>query len=141
MSTEDNKATVRRFRDALNAGDVGAAMSVFAQDAVIHLSGAPGPLNPEAFKQFGGAFLAAFPDGEATVEDVIAEGDKVVSRLTFRGTHTADLMGMPPTGQTVAVSELTIDRIADGRIVESWRLFDQAAMMRQLGAVEEPEEA
>ncbi len=137
MSTEENKATVRRFRDALNAGNVEEAMSVFAKDAVIHLSGAPGPLNPEAFRQFGGAFLTAFPDGKATVEDLIAEGDKVVSRLTFRGTHTADLMGMPPTGQKVAVSEVVIDRIVDGRIVESWRLFDQLAMMRQLGAIPE----
>ena len=138
MSTESNKAAVRRFRDALNAGDLDGAVAVFAPNAVVHVSGAPGPLTLEGFKQFGGAMLSAFPGGTSTVEDVIAEGNKVVSRITYRAIHTGDLMGMPPTGKSVTVSETIIDQFVDGKIVESWRLFDQMAMMQQLGVIPAP---
>jgi steroid delta-isomerase-like uncharacterized protein len=138
MSTESNKAAVRRFRDAFNAGDLDGAVAVFAPNAVVHSSGAPDPLTMEDFKQFGQVFLSAFPGGTATVEDMIAEGNKVVSRITYRATHTGDLMGIPPTGKSVTVSEMTIDQFADGKIVESWRLFDQMAMMQQLGVIPAP---
>ena len=138
MSIERNKATVRRFREALSAGDLDGAVAVFAPNAVVHSSGAPHPLTVEGFKQFGGVILGAFPGGTATIEDMIVEGDKVVSRLTYRGTHTGDLMGIPPTGKSVTVSEMIIDQFADGKIVESWRLFDQMAMMQQLGVIPAP---
>ena len=138
MSTESNKAAVRRFRDALNAGDLDGAVAVFAPHAVVHVSGAPDPLTLEGFKQFGRVFLSAFPGGRSTIEDVIAEGNKVVSRITYRGTHTGDMMGIPPTGKSVMVSETIIDQFADGKIVESWRLFDQMAMMQQLGVIPAP---
>lgn len=135
MSTESNKATVRRFRDALNAGDLDGAFAVFAPNAVVHLSGAPDPLPLEGFKEFGRAMLSAFSGGMSTVEDVIAEGNKVVTRITYRGTQTGAMMGLPPTGKSVTVSETIIDQFADGKIIESWRLFDQMAMMRQLGVI------
>ncbi|MBI1880231.1 MAG: ester cyclase [Chloroflexi bacterium] len=135
MSTESNKAVVQRFREALDAGDLEGAMAVFAPDAVVHMSSAPEPLSMEGFKQMGQLLLSAFTGSTSTVEDMIAEGDKVVSRLTFRGTHTGDLMGIPPTGKSVAMSEIIIDRLADGQIVESWRLFDQMGMMQQLGLI------
>ena len=138
MSTESNKAAVRRFRDALNAGDLDGAVAVFAPHAVVHVSGAPDPLTLEGFKQFGRVFLSAFPGGTSTIEDVIAEGDKVVSRITYRGTHTRDMMGIRPTGKSVTVPETIIDQFADGKIVESWRLFDQMAMMQQLGVIPAP---
>jgi steroid delta-isomerase-like uncharacterized protein len=138
MSTESNKAAVRRFREALNAGDLDEALAVFVPNAVVHLSGAPDPLTMEGFKQFGSVFLSALSGGRSTIEDVIAEGNKVVSRLTYRGTHTGDLMGIPPTGRTVTVSEIIVDQFADGKIVESWRLFDQMAMMQQLGVIPTP---
>jgi len=135
MSTESNKAAVRRFRAAFNAGDLDDAFAVFAPDAVRHVAGAPDPLTLEDFAQFGRAMLSAFSGATSTVEDVIAEGNKVVTRITFRGTHTGDLMGIPPTGRLVTVAETIIDQFADGRIVESWRLFDQMAMMQQLGVL------
>ena len=138
MSTESSKAAVQRFRDAFNAGDIDGAMAVFAPNAVVHMSGAPEPLTMEGFKQLGQVLLSAFTGGTSTVEDMIAEGDKVVSRLTFRGTHTGDLMGIPPTGKSVMISEIIIDRLADGKIVESWRLFDQMGMMQQLGVIPAP---
>jgi steroid delta-isomerase-like uncharacterized protein len=138
MSVENNKAVVRRFNEAFNAGDLDSAVAVFAPNAVIHNSGAPDPLNVEGFKQFGGVFLTAFPGGQLTIEDLIVEGDKVVSRITYRGTHTGDMMGISPTGKPVTVSAIIIDQFADGKIVESWRLFDQMGMMQQLGLVPAP---
>jgi steroid delta-isomerase-like uncharacterized protein len=141
MSTETNKDLVRQFNDAFNAGDLSGAAAAFAPNAVVHNSGAPDPLNLEGFTAMAGAFLAAFPGGKHTIDDMIGEGDKVVARVTYRGTHTGDLMGIPPTGKQVAVSAVTIDQIANGKIVESWRLFDQMGMMQQLGLVPTPEEA
>ena len=107
----------------------------------MHVSGAPDPLTLEGFKQFGRVFLSAFPGGTSTIEDVIAEGDKVVSRITYRGTHTRDMMGIPPTGKSVTVPETIIDQFADGKIVESWRLFDQMGMMQQLGVIPAPRQS
>jgi steroid delta-isomerase-like uncharacterized protein len=140
MSTlqEQNKAAVRHFNDSFNANDLDEAVSVFAPNAVIHNSGAPDPLNVEGFKQFGGVFRTAFPDGKLTIEDLIVDGDKVVSRVTYRGTQTGDMLGIPPTGKPVTVSAMIIDQFAEGKIVESWRLFDQMGMMQQLGLIPTP---
>lgn len=138
MSPDDNKAVVRRFRDALNAGDIEGAGAMLAANVVVHMQSTPEPLTKETFTQLGQFMLSAFTGGVATVEDMLVDGDMVVSRLTFRGTHTGDLMGIPPTGRSVTIAETIIDRIADGKIVESWRLFDQMAMMQQLGVLPAP---
>jgi steroid delta-isomerase-like uncharacterized protein len=119
MSAENNKTVVRHFNEAFNAGDLDAAVGVFAPHAVIHNSGAPDPLNVEGFKQFGGVFRTAFPDGMLTIEDQIVDGDKVVSRITYRGTQTGEMLGIPPTGKPVTVSAMIIDQFANGKIVES----------------------
>jgi steroid delta-isomerase-like uncharacterized protein len=139
MSTESNKAAVRRFHEAFNTGELEDAGEIFAPNAVVHMAGSPEPIGKEEFKQFGEVFLNAFPDGVPTIEDMIVEGNTVVSRLSFRGTHTGDLMGIPPTGKSVLLSTVTIDQFADGKIVESWRLFDQMTMMQQLGVIPAPE--
>jgi steroid delta-isomerase-like uncharacterized protein len=141
MSNESNKASIRRFHEAVDAGDVGKAVGVFAPNAIVHISSAPEPLNLEGFKQLGEMLLSAFTDNRSTIEDMIAEGDKVVSRLTYQGTHTGDLMGIPPTGKTVMISEIIIDQFADGKIIESYRLFDQMAMMQQLGVIPAPDQS
>lgn len=138
MSTESNKIVVRCFLEAFNAGNLAGVAAVCAPNVVVHNSGAPDPLNLEGFRQLAGVFLAAFPGGKHTIEDLIAEGDKVISRVTYRGTHTGDLMGIPPTYKSVTVSAMIIDQLADGKIVESWRLFDQMAMMQQLGVIPAP---
>jgi steroid delta-isomerase-like uncharacterized protein len=139
MSVEHNRAAVRHFNEAFNTNDLDNAVAVFAPNAVIHNSGAPDPLNLEGFKQFGGAFLTAFPDGKHIIEDlIIVEVDKVVSRITYRGTHTGDMLGIPPTGKRVTVSAMIIDQFTDGKIVETWRLFDQMGMMQQLGLIPTP---
>lgn len=138
MSVENNKAAVRRFFKAFDAGDLDAAEQVFAPNAVVHNSGAPDPLDLEGFKQLGSVFLAAFPGGTHTIEEMVCEGDKVVTRAIYRGVHTGDLMGMPPTGKQITVSAMIIDHLANGKIVETWRLFDQIGMMQQLGALPAP---
>lgn len=138
MSTEANKALVRQFNEAFNAGNLDGASAVFAPNAIVHNSGAPDPLDLEGFRQLAGVFLSAFPGGKHSIEDMIEEGDTVVTRITYRGSHTGDLMGIPPTGKPVTVSAMTIDRIANGKIVETWRLFDQMSMMQQLGVIPTP---
>jgi steroid delta-isomerase-like uncharacterized protein len=141
MSTDANKAIIQRFFEAFNTGDLDGVAALCAPHVVVHNSGAPDPLNLDGFRQLAGAFLAAFPSGEHTIEDMIGEGDKVVTRVVYHGTHTGDLMGMPPTGKQVAVSAMIIDKLANGKIVETWRLFDQMGMMQQLGVIPEPEPA
>ena len=118
MSTENNKATVRRFQDAFNAADFDGARAVLADNIVVHMGSDPNPLNRESFEQLGRAYRSAMSGLTSTIEDMIADGDKVVSRFTFRGTHTGDLMGIPPTGKSFTMSEIIIDRVVDGKIVD-----------------------
>ncbi len=140
MSTEENKAVVQRFNELIGeffrTGDADALDEVLAPEFVYHQPGTPPDL--ESFKQFLPMFRAAFPDMRYTVEDLIAEGDKVVDRLTWEATHQGELMGIPPTGNTVRVTEMHISRIADGKIVERWGQQDMLGMMQQLGAVPPP---
>ena len=135
MSAESNKAAILRFSKAINSGNLPAALEEFAPNAVVHMGSAPTPLDRESFKQMVTAILAAFSEGTSTIEDIVAVSDRVVTRLVFRAKHTGDLMGLPATNRSVEIAEVLIDRFADGKIVESWRLFDQMAMMQQLGAV------
>jgi steroid delta-isomerase-like uncharacterized protein len=118
--------------------DVEAAGDVLAEDAVIHQDAMPGPLNKDAYKQVGAMFLAAFGDLGATIEEQIVQGDRVVTRVTWTGTHNGDLAGIPPTGRSFRVTGILIDRIANGQIVERWNVGDQLGMMMQLGLVPAP---
>ncbi len=83
-------------------------------------------------------FRAAFPDMRLTVEDMIAEGDRVVDRITWQATHQGELMGVSPSGNSVRVTEMHISRIAEGKIVERWGQPDMLGMMRQLGVIPPP---
>jgi predicted ester cyclase len=101
MSTEDNKATTRRFFELYNQNQIPVLeQEVLDPALVVHLTGMPTPLDREGFKQTGMVFQAAFPDHHSTIEEQIAEGDKVVTRSTFRGTHRGELQGIPATGRT-----------------------------------------
>jgi predicted ester cyclase len=86
-------------------------------------------------KQLMPAWYTAFPDGHAALEDLIAEGDKVVWRYTFRGTHQGEFMGVPATGKVVTYTGIIISRIAGGKFVEDWESFDALGLMQQLGAI------
>jgi steroid delta-isomerase-like uncharacterized protein len=140
MSAEENKAIARRSWEAVSQGDVDAQMEVYATDCVIHepdedVQGA------EGLRQFVGGILAAFPDMSVTVEDEIAEGDKVVTRWTARGTHRGEFLGIAPTGNRVEVTGITIHRIEGGKIAEEWEMPDNLGLMQQIGAIPSPEEA
>jgi predicted ester cyclase len=87
-----------------------------------------------------GVYLRAYPDAHITVEEQLAEGDRVVTRWTGHGTQTGEFMEMPPSGKKVAVLGVQIDRFSGGKIVESWVLFDQLGMLQQLGAVPAPKQ-
>jgi predicted ester cyclase len=136
MSPEDkNKATVRSFVELVqNEGDL-AALDELVAAAYVNHSAPPGvSADREGLKQITAMFRQAFPDGRMTIEDMVAEGDQVATRKTFRGTHRAELMGIPPTGKPVAMGVIDIVRVVDGQVVESWSESDNFSLMQQLGA-------
>jgi steroid delta-isomerase-like uncharacterized protein len=94
----------------------------------------------EEYKQVYGIYLSALHDTRIEVEELVAEGDKVMSRVALRGTHGGDLGGMPPTGKTFTVSAFTVFRIVEGRIAEEWEILDELGMMHQLGMELTPKE-
>jgi steroid delta-isomerase-like uncharacterized protein len=120
--------------DSLNRGDVSAAERVFAPDCTIHITGGPAQgLGVPEFQQMVGGLLAAFPDLRFNVEDQVVAGDRVTTRWTAEGTHTAPLGGIAPTGKHVKVAGLILDRVVDDRVAERWEQWDQMGMMQQLG--------
>ena len=139
MSPEENKALVHRDIEAWNRGNLAELLATIDElvvpDFVYHLPNLPFPggiRSREDFKQFATGFLTALP-GQFTIEDLIAEGDKVVVRYTYRGTHQGQWRSAAPTGKEVAFTGNLTYRIVDGKIVEVWELADQLSMLRQLG--------
>jgi steroid delta-isomerase-like uncharacterized protein len=135
---EQNKATVRRFQEALegNVETVERTIDELVDPNVLIRT--PLPIDStgrEALKEVFGRLHRAFPDLHIEINDLIAEGDKVVSRNTVTGTHQGDYMGLAPTGRSVTYDEIFVFRFADGRIVETWGVVDVAAQMRQLGVL------
>ena len=139
MSTEQNKALIRRFyEEVLNKKNTAVIDELLDPNQVNH-SLPPGmPADLEGSKQFIGMFLTGFPDLHFTVEDMIAEGDTVVARLTARGTHQGAFMGIPPTGKHVTVTAIDINRLVGGKSVEHWLEMDTLGMMQQLGVIPSP---
>lgn len=107
---------------------------LYDADWVGHFPGMP-PLDLDGHRQYSEAMSAAFPDLVRTIEDLVAEGDKVAARWTARGTHTGDFMGLPPSGSVATSSGITVFRIADGRIAEEWSESDMLGLLQQLGAI------
>ncbi len=141
MSTEANKALVRQFVAAADQRDFDRASACLSPDVVVHLAGAPGPLDFPTFFQFGQMWHAAFPDEQTSFDDQVAEGDRVVSRMTSTATHTGEFQGIPPTGKRIMVTGIWIDRIADGKIVERWGVVDMLSVLQQLGVIPPPAQA
>jgi steroid delta-isomerase-like uncharacterized protein len=134
--TERNKAVVRRFiEEVQNKKNMDVFDELNAEDFV-NLSAPPGmPADREGGKIYLGGFLSAFPDSQVTVDDMIAEGDRVATKKTFTGTHTGEFMGLAPTGNRVTLQYVDILRLRDGRIIEHWLSMDQLSFMQQLGAI------
>jgi len=127
MSVEENKALVRREQEELwnGTGNLDAAQELFV------------PEQAEAAKQEAADFRQGFPDVVSTIEDLIAEGDKVMARWRARATHQGEYMGIPPTGKEVEFTGISVYRIEAGKIAESWNVEDELGLMRQIGAVPE----
>ena len=142
MSAEENKRISRRVvEEGFSQGNVDVFDELVAESFVNHDTSAPPDLPPgrEGLKELARFYKSAFPDAEVVVEDQIAEGDRVVTRYSARGTHQGDFAGIPATGRQVTVSGIGIDRIEGGKIVESWNEVNQLGMLQQLGAI--PEQA
>ena len=139
MGTQENKASARRFLDEVVNGGNFAALDELTHSNFVDHSAPPGvsPTN-EGFKAFMTMFRAAFPDLHYTIDDEVAEGDRVVQRTTAHGTMRGDFQGMPASGKEATWSEIHITRFADGMAVEHWGVVDQLGMLAQLGFAQAP---
>lgn len=133
MSLEENKEIVRRYQEAYNTSNWEALADVLAADVITPniISGMPPGI--EGAKAVHQKTLLGMPDYYTTIEDLIAEGDKVVARVRMTGTHTGNFYGIEPTGRLVNLTSIYIVRIANGKIVEHWGEEDGVAVLRQLG--------
>ena len=139
MSVEENKALYGRlYGEILNKGNFDIVDEVFDANYVMHDAHSP-VSGPDELKGLMTAYRTAFPDIRFTVEELVAEGDKVVKRWTIRGTHNGDLMGIAPTGKKVEVTGMTMARFAGGKLVEEWEAADMLSLMQQVGAIPTPE--
>lgn len=144
MSAGENSAISRRFWEEVAEGrNLELAQELLSQDYLHHDPNLPLEMQHgrDAYISHLPMFYAAFPDFHLTVEDMVAEGNRVAVRWSFRGTHQGELMGLPATGRQVTASGITIQRFADGTIVEGWTNFDVLGMMQQIGAIPAPEQA
>jgi predicted ester cyclase len=134
--TELNKSVIRRFVEEVQNKKNWDVYDELNDPAFVNHSAPPGiPSDREGGKIYLGAFLNAFPDCRFTVDDMIAEGDQVVTKKTFTGTHEGEFAGIPPTGKRVTLQFVDIMRVRDGRIVEHWLSMDQLSFMQQLGVI------
>ena len=136
MSVEENKALVRwEVEEVWHKGNFMIVDEIYAVNFIDH-SPLPGTMpDREGIKQFIRIIRDAFPDIKLTIEDLIAEGDKVVERVTATGTHTGEFMGITPTSKQITIPIVTINRFIGNKIVERWSISDQLGMMHQLGVI------
>lgn len=126
----------RYFEEVWNRGRIGALDDLLTADYINHNpSTADPPPGPAGLKPIVVAIREAFPDLHYEIRDIVATDDTVVIRVRMTGTHRGDLFGLAPTGKRIAVDQINIERIRDGRIAEHWRVTDELSLMKQLGAV------
>ena len=130
---EANKALVRAFADAWNDRDFARFDDLMAEDAVLHVGGSTISCDPAGTRAIVRTWTQAFPDWRFEVLSLIAEGDRVAAHLPYTGTFAHPLGELSPTGRFARVDEMVIFRIADGKVVEAWEVYDEAGMWRQLG--------
>jgi steroid delta-isomerase-like uncharacterized protein len=139
MTTEQNKTLVRQFiEEFLTQGNVNMVKEIVAPDFIENEQLPPGmPQGREGVEMITTMLHGGFSDFKATIEDIIAEDDKVMVRMTWSGTQTGEFMGMPPSGKAMSIAIVDIFRLAEGKIVEHWGVMDMMGMMQQLGAMPE----
>jgi predicted ester cyclase len=136
-TVEKNKSLIQRYFDEMNRGNGSYLEEYLGENYIYH--GSMLDLDKEGFKAQHETFLNAFSDINASAEDMIAVGNKVVTRWKILATHTGDLQGLAPTGKEVTITGIVITRVENGRAVEEWESFDQLGLMQQLGAIPLPQ--
>jgi len=137
--TAENKVVMRRFVEFINTGSEKLAEELIAPDAVFHVPGRPEPMRgPAGYLAVIGMMRSGFPDIQWTLEEMIAEDDKVAARFTMRGTHQGSFFGVPPTGKTIAVQALNFYRLSGGQFIEERGQPDLLGLHIQIGAVPPP---
>jgi steroid delta-isomerase-like uncharacterized protein len=140
MSTEENKAVIYRLNAEIwNQKLADSVEEIFAPEIVLYRSGRPAVQGIETLKKWVANYARTpWGDSQATIEEIVAEGDLVVTRWTVRGTHTGEWRGIAPTGKPVTITGITIHRVVDGKIVEAWAEEDWLGVMQQIGAMSTP---
>ena len=138
---EQNKEIVRQLYEEWDKKNFSVNDELLAPEIQIHMPGSFEPLNLDELKHVVSLFFGAFPNLTHTIDDLIAEGDKVVARITLRMTHKGEFMGIAPTGNDVAFGDLVIMRVEEGKIVEIWAQLDYLWMYQQLGMELKPNES
>jgi len=137
MTIETNKALIRRWvEEGWNAGDLAVIDAIYAPNVVQHDPSSPVPVTSSAaLKGYVSSFLTAFPDLHFTIDDLLAEGDKVLWRFTSQATHTGPLMNIPPTGKRATVTGMVLFRVTNDKIAEVWVNFDTLGMLQAIGVI------
>ncbi len=138
MSGNNQSVATQFFELFGNQHDVDGVEPLFAANAVIHQDAVPMPLDIDGYKQVGQSFLQGFPDLKVEIEEQLVVGDKVVTRVMWRGTHTGTFQGIPPTGRSFGNRSIVVDHLAEGKIKERWSVSDQVGLMMQLGLIPAP---
>ncbi len=134
--SEQNKTLIRRVIEEMwNQRKVELANEFYSEEFIGHDPNNPGVRGPEGIREIVLKYVHAFPDTQFSIDDMVAEGDRVAMRWTAIGTHDGDLDGMAPSGKPISVSGMSIDRIVDGKIVEEWSAWDALGMMQQIGVI------
>ena len=135
MSVEEKKAIIRRWVEAVNKQDLSLLDDLMAPNYFDHTR----QEGMESYKKHLTMFYTGFPDYHVTIEDIIAEGDKVCVFGIFAGTNTGEYLGLAPTGKNISVKSITIKRIVDGKMVEGWTVNDMVDFFNKLGIIEATE--
>lgn len=134
MSPEENKAIIRHYLETVwNQKDLSIIDTVIAPDLIQHVRNVPP--GPDGIRRFFHMIYAAFPDAQLTVEDILAEGDRVAWRFTVRGTHQGPFRGIAPTGRSIVLTGTALTRMRDGQMVENWNETDDLGLLQQLGVI------
>jgi steroid delta-isomerase-like uncharacterized protein len=136
MTAESNKIVMGRFLEFINTASESLAQELISPDAIFHVPGSSEPMRgPAGYLSIIGMMRGGFPDIQWTLEEMVAEADKVAARFTMRGTHKGKFFDVPPTGKTIAVQAMNIYRLSDGQFVEEHGQPDMLGLLQQIGAV------
>ena len=135
MTTQNAELSRRIFEDVWNRKNLSAINDLIAADYIHHDPNSPAANGVDGYKQFVNHYMSAFPDAHFTIDDAFTQGQNEVTRWTVVGTHEGELAGIPPTGRRFSVTGISIARVVNGKITESWNSWDALGMMQQLGIV------